>query len=321
MTILDQIVEYKRSKEIPRRKREVALATLRAEAAQAPPGRDFAGALLGVSRSHQGQRVALIAEVKKASPSKGLLRANFDPVALAWAYAQNGAAAISVVTDTHYFQGRLEFLTRIRDSLELGDSRPETGAVETDGSGTLVVGSPSPPLAGQSLPVELSAGPGRSWPQAPPLLRKDFIVDPYQVYESRAAGADALLLIAAILSQAELAELLALTHDLGMTALVEVHDEPDLERVLPLEPRLLGVNNRDLRDFSVDLNSCLRLRPRVPPATCFVAESGIQTRADVARLAGAGVDAILVGEALVRAGDVAAKVRELAGSEVGVWSG
>ena len=143
------------------------------------------------------------------------------------------------------------------------------------------------------------------------MLRKDFIVHPYQVYEARAAGADALLLIAAVLSDGDLADLLALTHGLGMAALIEVHDADDLARVLPLKPRLVGVNNRDLRTFRVDLNTCLALRPRLPADVCFVAESGIHTHADVARLEAAGVDAMLVGEALVVAPDVAAKVREL----------
>jgi indole-3-glycerol phosphate synthase len=145
-------------------------------------------------------------------------------------------------------------------------------------------------------------------------LRKDFIFHPYQVYEARAAGADALLLIAAVLSDQELAELLALTRKLQLTALIEVHDQTELERVLPLEPRLIGVNNRDLRDFSVDLNTCITLRQYVPAGCCFVAESGIHTAADVARLSREGIDAILVGEALVKAKNVGQKVRELAGS-------
>jgi indole-3-glycerol phosphate synthase len=217
--------------------------------------------------------MALIAEVKKASPSKGLLRHNFEALALASTYAENGAAAISVLTDRKYFQGKLEYLTQIRDSLQAAQ--------------------------GSSRPV---------------ILRKDFIFQPYQVYEARAAGADALLLIAAVLSDRELADLLALTRKLQLTALIEVHDQTELERVLPLEPRLIGVNNRDLRDFSVDLNTCITLRQYVPAGCCFVAESGIHTAADVARLSREGIDAILVGEALVKAKNVGQKVRELAGS-------
>jgi indole-3-glycerol phosphate synthase len=221
------------------------------------------------------KRIALIAEVKKASPSKGLLRHNFDPVELATIYAKNGASAISVLTDSRYFQGKLEHLTQIRKQLDSSSSR-----------------------------------------LSPPLLRKDFIFHSYQVYEARAAGADALLLIAAVLNDQEIVDLLALTHKLGMTALIEVHNRAELERVLPLQPRLIGVNNRDLRDFSVDLNTCIELRRHVPTDVCFVAESGIHTAADVARLAQEGIDAILVGEALVKAKDVGKKVRELVNYEL-----
>ena len=256
MTILDQIIEHKRTEELPRRMRDLPLHAVQRQAAAAPPPRDFVAAL----RCAPG--VALIGEVKRASPSQGLLRADFDPLNLAMTYAANGAAAISVLTDEKFFQGSLDYLAQIR-----------------------------------RIPL--------------PLLRKDFIVHPYQVYEARAAGADALLLIAAVLSGGGLAELLALTRRLGMAALVEVHDADELARVLPLKPRLVGVNNRDLRTFRVDLNTCLALRPLLPADICFVAESGIHTRADVIRLAAAGVDAMLVGEALVVAPDAAAKVREL----------
>ncbi len=261
MTILDDIVKYKRTQELPRQMQAREAALVRAEAILAPKPRDFVAALRAT------ERVALIAEVKKASPSKGLLRHPFDPLALATTYARHGAAAISVLTDTKYFQGQLAYLSQIRSRLE----------------------------------------------QSNPLLRKDFIFHPYQVYQARAAGADALLLIAAVLNDKELVDLLALTRSLGMTALIEIHDRAELERVLPLQPRLIGVNNRDLRDFSVDLNTCIDLRQYVPADICFVAESGIHTAADVARLAQASVDAILVGEALVKAGNVGRKVRELLG--------
>ena len=264
MTILDDIIKYKKNEELPRHKNKREPALVQAEAALAPKPRDFAGAL------RTGDQVALIGEVKKASPSKGLLRHKFDPVELAEIYAANGAAAISVLTDIKYFQGRLEYLTQIREQGQ-----------KTHGQ------------------------------QGPVLLRKDFIFDPYQVYEARAAGADALLLIAAVLTDKEMADLLALTRKLGLTALIEVHNRTELERVLPLQPRLIGVNNRDLRDFSVDLNTCIELRQRVPAEICFVAESGIHTAADVARLAQEGIDAILVGEALMKAKDVGQKVREL----------
>jgi indole-3-glycerol phosphate synthase len=263
MTILDDIIKYKRIEELPKQMQAREAAIVQAEAALTLRPRDFVAAL----RAAPG--IALIAEVKKASPSKGLLRHNFDPLELAQTYAANGAAAISVLTDSRYFQGKLEYLTQIRQRL-------------------------------QSLKV------------SPPLLRKDFIFHPYQVYEARAAGADALLLIAAVLKDKELADLLSLTHQLGLTALIEVHNQAELERVLPLRPRLIGVNNRDLRDFSVDLNTCIELRRHIPAEICFVAESGIHTAADVVRLAGEGIDAVLVGEALVKAKDVGAKVQELA---------
>lgn len=263
MTILDEIIKYKRIEELPKIKHRREPAQVQAEALLAAKPNDFVAALKAT------ERVSLIAEVKKASPSKGLLRSKFDPVELATAYAANGAAAISVLTDAKYFQGHLDHLSQIGACLQQSPGRPV------------------------------------------PLLRKDFIFDSYQVYEARAAGAAALLLIAAVLKDQALADLLALTRRLGLTALIEVHNRAELERVLPLEPRLLGVNNRDLHDFSVDLNTCIELRQHVPGSICFVAESGIHTAADVARLAGEGVDAILVGEALVKAKDVAARVREL----------
>ena len=266
MAILDEIVKYKRTEELPKQMQLREMALVQAEAKLAPGPQDFVKALRSTDQ------IALIAEVKKASPSKGLLRHNFDPLALASIYAKNGASAISVLTDAKYFQGKLDYLTQIRDRLQKskGNARPA-------------------------------------------LLRKDFIFDPYQIHQARAAGADALLLIAAVLNDKDMAGLLALTRKLGMAALVEVHDRAELERVLPLQPRLIGVNNRDLRDFSVDLNTCIELRQRVPAGICFVAESGIHTAADVERLSKEGIDAILVGEALVKAKDVGAKVRELAG--------
>ena len=263
MTILDDIIKYKRTEELPRQMEAREPALVQAEAALAVKPHDFVAAL------RASGRVALIAEAKKASPSKGLLRPHFDPVELATTYADNGASAISVLTDAKYFQGKLEYLTQIRQHLSQNGNR------------------------------------------AVPVLRKDFIFHPYQIHEARAAGADALLLITAVLKDKEMAGLLALTRKLEMTALLEVHNKQELDRVLPLQPRLIGVNNRDLRDFSVDLNTCIELRLYVPDEVCFVAESGIHTAADVARLAKEGVDAVLVGEALVKAKDVGAKVSEL----------
>jgi indole-3-glycerol phosphate synthase len=260
--ILDEIMAYKRQ-ELEVRRQAVPLAEVEARGMDRPPPLDFAAAL-------RGGGVRLIAEVKRASPSKGVLCPDFDPVLLATTYAANGAAAISVLTDAYFFQGDLDYLTRIRETLGL----------------------------------------------AVLLLRKDFIFDPYQVYETYAYGADALLLIAAVLTDGMLAELLSLTHELGMTALVEVHDEEEVERALRLRPQVVGINNRNLRDFSVDLSTFGRLRALLPEDVVAVGESGVRTASDVRCLAGMGANAVLVGEALVTAPDVAAKVRELAAGGV-----
>lgn len=260
--ILDRIVAVKRE-EVAAAKRQRPVAELQARAAEAPPVRNFAAAL------RQPGRVSLIAEVKKASPSKGVLRADFDPVAIARTYAANGAAAVSVLTDETFFQGQPGFLAAIRDAVAL------------------------------------------------PLLRKEFILDPYQLYESRALGADAVLLIVAILSRGELHDLLALSRELGLACLVEVHTEAELEVALGAEADLIGLNNRDLHTFRTTLDTTFRLRPLVPAGRIVVSESGISTREDVQRLAEVGVEAILVGEALLRAADIGAKVRELVGVERG----
>ena len=254
-TILAKITHWKCG-EIAHHKRARPLETVQAEMALAPPTRHFATALRSAG-------VSLIAEVKRASPSKGLLRPNFDPVALARAYEDNGAAAISVLTDEHFFQGSLDHLRFVRQNVNL------------------------------------------------PVLRKDFILDPYQVYEARAAGADAVLLIVAALSGENLQMLYQRVDELGMTAVIEVHNVDELKRALRIGPRVIGVNNRDLHTFNVDLETTARLRPLVPADVVLVAESGVHTRADVERLAAIGADAMLVGEALVRAQDVGRKVREL----------
>jgi indole-3-glycerol phosphate synthase len=259
-TILDQIVDHKR-KEIAQARSRRPVSEVIAAMKDAPAVRDFVGALRGAVD------VALIAEVKKASPSAGLIRADFDAVRIARTYADHGAAAISVLTDESYFQGHLDYLRNVR----------------------------------ASVPV--------------PVLRKDFLLDPYQVYEARAAGADAVLLIAECLDDATMAELFALTAELGMASLVELYEPENLERVLRLGPSLVGVNNRNLKTFVTDLGHSLRLRPRVPADVAFVSESGIRTRADVERLRGAGVNAMLVGETLMRQPDVAAAVDELLGRE------
>lgn len=253
--ILDEIVAYKRG-ELAQRKAAVPLADLIERARQEPSARDFAGVL-------RAPGISLIAEVKKASPSKGLLCPDFDPVRIATAYHEGGAAAISVLTDEHFFQGSLTHLTKVRAHVDR------------------------------------------------PVLRKDFLFDPYQVYEARAAGADAALLIVGILDDGLLRELHRLVGELGMAALVEVHDERELERALKADARIVGVNNRDLRTFHVDLATTGRLRPLIPDDCVVVAESGIHTRAHVEQLQEWGVDAMLVGESLVTSGDIAGKAREL----------
>jgi len=263
-TILDRIVADKRE-ELAATQRRVPFADLKARLPQAPPPRPFAEALRAVPAGRQGDSLRLIAEVKKASPSRGLLREDFDPLALARSYAEAGAAAVSVLTDERHFQGSLDHLASIRAAL----------------------------------------------PQGPPLLRKDFLFDPYQLYEARAHGADAVLLIAAVLNSALLAQLIGLAKALHMDALVEVYDELALERALMAGARLIGVNNRDLRTFEVDLATTERLRPLIPPQVTVVAESGISIRADIERLEALGVHAVLIGEALVTAPDPAAKIREL----------
>jgi indole-3-glycerol phosphate synthase len=261
MSILEHILLDKAA-EVAACRRRRPLAELQRQTHDLPRPRNFVAALQGDQSDHViGWRV--IAEVKKASPSKGVIRPDFDPVAIARTYAANGAAALSVLTDEKYFQGHLSFLECIR----------------------------------QAVPL--------------PLLRKDFTIDAYQIYESRVALADAILLIVAALSLGQLAELSALAQDLGMAALVEVHTVDELERVLPLRPDLIGINNRDLRSFQTDIQTTLQLLPMIPDGVVVVSESGINTGADMARLRNHGVDAFLIGEALMRATDPGIKLHEL----------
>lgn len=259
--MLERILATKRE-EVAARRETLSLETLRARAADQGPPLNFAAAL-----ARPG--VTLIAEIKRASPSRGPLRPDLDAADLAVLYAANGAGALSVLTDAPFFQGSLQDVARAREAL-------------------------------------------RARGYALPLLRKDFIIDPYQVYEARMWGADAVLLIAAILSSNQLADLLGLIHELGMHALVEVHSEEELETVLPLRPPIIGVNNRDLRTFQTDLATFIHLSPLIPDGTLKVAESGIRSAEDVRFLARSGADAVLVGEALVMAPDIASQVRELA---------
>ncbi len=254
-TVLDKIIATKR-REVEAARSRVGVADLARRISSAPAVRSLRAAL-------KGNGIQVIAEVKKASPSAGILRADFDPIAIARTYETHGASAISVLTDEQYFQGRLDYLTAVRAAVQI------------------------------------------------PVLRKDFIVDRYQIVEARAAGADAVLLIAEVLCGPVLAELLREAHALGMEALVELYDAENLPRVLDSGARIIGINNRDLRTFVTRLDHTLELRPRIPADRCLVSESGIRTREDVLRLERAGVQAILVGETLMRAPDIGAKLDEL----------
>lgn len=257
-TILDEIVAAKR-RQIDRSKADAPEEVLRNRLADAPPVRDFLAAV-----SAEGP-IRLIAELKRASPSVGILREDFDPVQIARTYEHHGAAALSVLTDGPYFQGSLDDLCRVRRAVDL------------------------------------------------PVLRKDFIVDPYQVLEARAAGADAVLLIAECLDDDALAALHEAVIELGMTSLVEFFEPANLDRVVAVGARLIGINNRDLRTFTTDLEHTIRLRCRIPDDRVVVGESGIRTRQDALRIEAAGVRAMLVGEILMTSADIGAAVDELLG--------
>jgi indole-3-glycerol phosphate synthase len=249
--ILDQIVAVKRE-EIAAARKKMPFDAMRADAESRVLTRDFVGALRGKIAAG---RAAVIAEVKKASPSKGVLRADFIPADIAQSYAEHGAACLSVLTDRQFFQGQPDYLKQARASCDL------------------------------------------------PVLRKDFLVDPYQVYESRAMGADCILLIAACLDDAQMVELEGIARSLDMAVLVEVHDAPELQRALKLKTPLVGINNRNLRTFEVTLDTTLGMLADVPADRLLVTESGILQPADVQRMRQAGVHAFLVGEAFMRAPD------------------
>jgi len=257
-TILDEIVASKR-REVATAQQRCSLEALSIQAMTAPPARDFRAVLA------RGGSIKLIAEIKKASPSAKVIRAEFEPVAIAQAYQEHGASCLSVLTDTPYFQGNLAQLTQVRSSVDI------------------------------------------------PVLRKDFLIDDYQVFEARSAGADAILLIAEILDDLLLARLLNKARSLGMAVLVELHDAVNLPRVLASGADLIGINNRDLRHFGTDVEHTLRLRDQIPPEIVLVSESGIRTRSDVERLEAAGVSAILVGESLMCAKDIGLAVDRLLG--------
>ncbi len=257
-TVLDRIVATKRA-EIAAAKQSCPEETVRAQADAAPEVRDFFSPLAAKGP------VRLIAEVKKASPSRGVIREDFEPVEIARTYQQHGASCISVLTDEKYFQGSLDALSRVRDAVDI------------------------------------------------PVLRKDFILDRYQLYEARAAGADAVLLIAECLEDCDLRALHNEAVALGMCPLVELYEPDNLSRVLEAGATLIGINNRNLHTFETDLEHTLRLRDRVPEQCVLVSESGIRTHQDVQRLAAAGVDAMLVGESLMASVDIGQAVDALLG--------
>ena len=254
--ILDTIIAHKQ-KELAAEQAQVPIVELEARVANLPPTQDFRDAIRGDGT------VKLIAEVKKKSPSKGIIREDFDPVSIAKTYVENGAAAISVLTDKHFFAGELDYLRAIRD----------------------IVGVP--------------------------LLRKDFTIDPYHIYQARAAGADAILLIVAALTAAELRTFMDVAASLSLACLVEVHTQEELAIALDIDAQIIGINNRDLRTFHTDIATTFRLRESIPADKIVVSESGIYSPEDVMRLQEAGVQAMLVGESLMRSPDIGEQVRSL----------
>lgn len=258
-TVLKTILQRKAA-EVAERSQKTDIPTLRAKLEGAPAVRGFTAQL----REHIALgRAGVIAEIKRASPSQGVIREDFDPTALAQSYAEGGASCLSVLTDEDFFQGSDAYMQQARAACTL------------------------------------------------PVLRKDFVIDPYQVYESRVLGADCVLLIVAALGDAMMLELNQLAHELGMDVLVEVHTEEELERALVLQPELLGINNRDLHTFHTDIQTSIRFKERVPADSLLVTESGIHSREDVELMRANGIHAFLVGESMMRAPDPGAKLREL----------
>lgn len=254
--ILDTIIAQKK-KELVTDQTQVSLTELEAQVSNLPPTRDFRDAITG------RDAVKLIAEVKKKSPSKGVIREDFHPVSIAETYVENGAAAISILTDRHFFAGELAYLRAIRDAVDV------------------------------------------------PLLRKDFTIDPYHIYQARVAGADAVLLIVAALTAAELRTFMGIAASLSLSCLVEVHTREELTVALDVDAQIIGINNRDLRTFHTDIATTFALREAIPADRVVVSESGIYSREDVVRLQEAGVDAMLVGESLMRSPDIGEQVRRL----------
>jgi len=256
-TILDEIAGYKRAF-VEECKQCVSLEEIRARLTDRGATRDFAGVL-------RASGTSVIAEIKRRSPSRGVIRADVDPGEVARIYEANGARAISVLTDERYFGGRLEDLSTVREAVDV------------------------------------------------PLLRKEFVVDAYQIYEARAAGADAILLIVSLLTEGVLRDYIRMTEEMGLAALVEVHTREELDRALKTDAQIIGINNRDLRTFETHLETTFDLVKNIPKDRIVVSESGIEVREDVVRLQEAGVDAVLVGEALMRKEDIGEALRELIG--------
>lgn len=256
--ILNTIIAHKQ-KELEIEQQQMPLAELESKLANLPPTKNFQGAI------SQPGNINLIAEVKKKSPSKGIIREDFDPIQIAETYTENGAAAISVLTDIQFFDGSLEYLSSIREVVDV------------------------------------------------PLLRKDFTIDPYHIYQARVAGADAILLIVAVLTPDQLREFMDIAESLSLASLVEVHTETELKIALDVGAEIIGINNRDLRTFHTDLATTFRLRESIPTEKVVVSESGIYSRVDVESLREAGVNAILVGESLMRSPDIGEQVRKLIG--------
>ena len=254
--ILDEIHAYK-LKEVAENKELVSIESLKERC------RDVPEAIKSGTVLKRENRIKFIAEVKKASPSAGIIREDFNYIDIAKEYESGGASAISVLTDKEFFKGDIKYLSEIKETVSL------------------------------------------------PALRKDFIIDPYQIYEARAASADLVLLIARILTKEEIDAFLALSHELGMECLVEVHDNDELEKVLETEAVIIGINNRNLDTFETNLDTTLQLYHRIPDGKIVVSESGIKTRADVLVLEEAGIDAILIGETLMRSRDISQKIKEL----------
>lgn len=258
MTILNRIYQYKLF-EVAESKKRVPLEVLKENIKKGQEVRPLSAAL------KSNTNICIIAEIKRASPSLGIIRKDFQPVKIACIYETSGASAISVLTDEKFFQGSLSYLTDVKKSVTL------------------------------------------------PVLRKDFIIDAYQVYEAKAAGADAILLIAALLSKDKMQQFLELAKELNMECLVEVHSESELNNVLQTDAYIIGINNRDLATFSVDIETTLRLRPVIPDDKIIVSESGIKSRMDIVKLMEKGVDAVLIGETFMKSDDISAKMRELLG--------